>query len=107
MKNRRVSRLTCANKPSLTAAGSVAIGLVIAFGVIDTPSIRAQSPPPKFEVASVKPNSSTGTGSTRFDPPGVNIHWARLLDLIATAYRIPYSRISTTDQRTRDLFTTR
>ena len=110
MKNRRLPRLTFTNQPRLAAARGVAIGPVIAFGVIDAPSIRSQSPPSgaaKFEVASVKPNLSTSPGSTRFDPAGVNIRWARLLDLIATTYRIPYSRISTTDSRTRDLFTTR
>src|SRR5262245_9864930 len=110
MRNRRLPILALLKKLAFAAVGGAALGLPIALDVISASSICAQSLPsaaPKFEVASVKPNSSIGPGGTRFDPAGVNIRSARLLDLVATAYRIPYSRISTPDPRTRELFTTR
>jgi len=103
MTNRTLSSLAFAMKAAV-------IALPIALGIIDAPSIRAQSQPtsaPRFEVASVKPNTSTGPGGTRLDPAGINIARARLLDLIATAYKIPYSRISTTDSRTQALLNER
>src|SRR5689334_15844464 len=60
-----------------------------------------------FEVASVKANSGSATTDTGFNPAGVTFRSSRLLDLIATAYQIPYSRISATEAGTRELFTTR
>ncbi len=66
-----------------------------------------QNQPLAFEVAAVKENTGNGPADTRFNPAGVTVRWSRLLDLIATAYQIPYSRISAIDARTRDLFSTR
>ena len=80
--------------------------VVIALCAAITPC-WSQSSRPAFEVASIRPNASTDPGGTRFDPTGINIRRARLVELIATAYQIPYSRVSTTDSHTQDLFNAR
>lgn len=91
----------------LAAAGFASI----LFGLANAPQANAQPQaavvsPPVFDVASIKPNTGGGSAGTRFDPTGVNIRRTSLLDLISTAYRIPWSLVST-EPRTRELFASR
>jgi uncharacterized protein (TIGR03435 family) len=73
-----------------------------------TATIAAGAPQSaSFDVASIKPNTSTGPGGTRFDAAGVTIRRASLVELVATAYQVPYSRVSTADPRMQDLLQAR
>ncbi len=75
---------------------------LIAQGAITSNAAR-----PAFDVASIKPNTTTNTpGWTHFDPEGVNIRRASLIEVISTAYRIPGSLISS-DERMREIFAAR
>jgi len=115
MTHRIADNLGSGRKLQLAAAGLAAIGGPILFGLANAPQSRAQSQAAiisnvtrlAFEVASIKPNTTTNTpGWTRFDAAGINIRRAALLEVIATAYRVPESLI-TADPRMLDLFAAR
>jgi uncharacterized protein (TIGR03435 family) len=56
MMNRIVLRLNFGKKVALAAAGMAALAIPIVVGMMNTPSIRAQTAAtPKFEVASIRP----------------------------------------------------
>ena len=109
MANRRIENLGPARKLLLLALGIVAIAAPIVFGIINAPSLRAQSAPAadthgssalSFEVASVKKHApDSGLGPTRIFMGGVDIsqfHVSNLTAkmLIATAYSVKDFQIS-------------
>jgi uncharacterized protein (TIGR03435 family) len=112
MTQRQADKLGSGRKLLLAAAGLVAIGGPILFGLADAPQGKAQSQVavgsrPVFDAASIKPNTTTNSpGWTRFEPAGINIQRASVASLISTAYRIPGSLVSA-DPRMRDLFAAR
>jgi uncharacterized protein (TIGR03435 family) len=96
MTTRIVRSMSFGRKLLLGAAGTAAFALPIAIGILNTPNGRAQTPP-RFEVASIRPNVSADTNGTwRFSEggrfTGENIQ-ARLL--ITTAYQLHDFQIST------------
>jgi hypothetical protein len=112
MTQRKADNLGSGRKLLLAAAGLAAIGGPILFGLANAPQSKAQSQAaavsrPAFEVASIKLNTTTNTpGWARFEPAGIDIRRAALLEVIATAYRVPDSLVSA-DPRMRDLFASR
>jgi bla regulator protein blaR1 len=115
MTQRIADNLGSGRKLLLAVAGLAAIGGPILFGLANAPQTKAQSQVavisnatrPAFDVASIRPNTTTNTpGWTRLEPTGINIRRAALLEVIATAYRVPESQI-TADPRMRDLFAAR
>ncbi len=63
MSNRIALRLGLSKKVALAVAGASALAVPIAVGILNAPSIRAQSAPastPKFDVASVRPGCGGG-----------------------------------------------
>lgn len=81
-----------ARKPALTVTGTAALAASIVVGMMNAPSIRAQSSraaPPKFEVASVKPSSPNSRGiSLSGDPSRFTIRNATIRFLISLAYNV-------------------
>jgi uncharacterized protein (TIGR03435 family) len=57
-----------------------------------------------FEVASVKRIKTGGPARLRYSPAGVDFANVPLIWVIGEAYQVPYSRISSSDQRIHDLF---
>jgi len=112
MTQRIADKLGSGRKLLLAAAGLVAIGGPILFGLADAPQGKAQSQVavgsrPVFDAASIRPNTTTNSpGWTRFEPAGINIQRTSVASLISTAYRIPASLVSA-DPRMRDLFAAR
>ncbi len=86
----------------------VLFGLVVAGSVAPRWIALAQARP-AFEVASVKLwKTATGGGQSRVGPQGITIPGASLVELVAEAYQIPYSRISTPqDPRSRTILAAR
>jgi bla regulator protein BlaR1 len=98
MNHRIVRKLSGGKKLLLVAAGVAALTVPIAFGVLNPPSIQAQSPgePPRFDVASVKPNRSGG-GSYVARTPGsltaTNSEFSSLLEMAYQTRLIDLSRV--------------
>ena len=106
MTRRIEDNLGSGRKLLLAAAALAAIGGPILFGLANAPHALSQERQ-AFDVASIRPDTSVNSpGWTRFEATGVNIHRAALLEVIATAYRVPESLI-TADPRMRDLFASR
>jgi len=93
-----------ASLPRVALSSLVLLGCVIAGALAPRwIAFAQQEPAPTFEVASVKPNKTGEPGFTRFDPAGINIRWRSPLEMVATAYQIAYSRISSPDSPTQGL----
>jgi bla regulator protein blaR1 len=95
-------KLTVGRKLLLAAIGIAAIGLPLAFGLLNTTPSRAQSQAPDskaaahvYEVASIKPNKS-GNNMVRFmtKPDGFSATGATLHMLIENAYDVRYFQIT-------------
>ena len=110
MTQRIADKLDSRRKLLLAAAAFAAIGGPILFGLASAPRAFSQERKAQsqaFDVASIRPDTSVNSpGWTRLEPTGVNIHRAALIEVIATAYRIPGSLIAA-DPRMRDLFASR
>ncbi len=103
---RIAGRLAYVRNRLLLTASLAAIGGPILFGLASQ-SNSQNAPRPAFEVASVKLNTTTNSpGWTHFEPAGINIRQASLNEILATAYHVPDSQISS-DERMRDVFATR
>ncbi|WP_321476190.1 M56 family metallopeptidase [uncultured Paludibaculum sp.] len=59
MANHRVLKLTFAKKVTLTVAGTMAVAVPLAIGVLNAPLSKAEAAGPKFEAASVRTCSDT------------------------------------------------
>jgi bla regulator protein BlaR1 len=89
--------LSGGKKVTLATIGLAALAAPILIGMLNTPAIRAQTPPatmPKFEVASIKPTGSRGGG--RMQPmPGRLTASAPLGVLMEAAYNVqPFQIVS-------------
>jgi uncharacterized protein (TIGR03435 family) len=75
-------------------SATVGVAGLMAFGIMAVPQIRAQpqaagAPPPMFEVASIKPNTSGGSGAEMYPSKGeVRIKNYSLKQLIQAAYKV-------------------
>jgi uncharacterized protein (TIGR03435 family) len=95
-------RLSAGRKILLAAAGTAAVAIPIAFGLIHASQSRAQSQPatseprPSFEVASVKPNKSGGPGAFMRMMPGGRLMVSNLTvkGLIGYAYNVRDFQVS-------------
>jgi bla regulator protein blaR1 len=103
VSNRAVDDLNAGRRILLIAAGTGALIGPIAAGILGALPGRGQTPaettPPAFEAASVKPNRATGRRDrTRSIEPG-KITWldATLGDLMATAYGVKRYQLSGPD----------
>ncbi len=91
-------------------AASAVVLLVLVVAGSRTPRwIAFAQARPAFEVTSVKLwNNADGGGPSRFDPQGIYIPGGNLIETMAEAYQIPYSRISSpSDPRSRDVLSAR
>jgi uncharacterized protein (TIGR03435 family) len=92
MSNRSAVRLNFAKRVALSVVGISALAAPLVVGMMNAPSIRAQSsraPPPKFEVASVKPSNPSSHGiSISGDPSRFTIRNATIRFLIGLAYNV-------------------
>ena len=93
MSGRAIGVLTWWKKTLIASAGALAVAGPVAVGIASGPPLRAdvQAPEnrPSFEVASVKPNTSTGPNQIRVGMPGngrFNITNMPLAELIRFAY---------------------
>lgn len=97
--NRMVLRLNFAKKAALAVAGLVALAAPVVIGMMNLPRLRGQSPPPKFEVASIKPCGSDsggkggggargggGPGGPGLSPDRLSLNCQPLRSIIRTAY---------------------
>jgi uncharacterized protein (TIGR03435 family) len=99
--------------PNASPAGFIASAIVLG-GFMLAASLAprwiafAQQPDrPSFEVTSVKPVSRdklTGPGRLRYSPRGIDFANVPLGWVIGEAYGVGYNRISSSDQRIRDMF---
>jgi uncharacterized protein (TIGR03435 family) len=101
MKNRIALRLAFVKKAFLAGAGFAALATPIAVGMLNAPTVRAQSAVaawPKFEVASIRPcgngdfgpvgrGGSKGGGGS-FAPGRLTLNCQSVLGLISAAYII-------------------
>jgi len=105
MSNHVALRLNLAKKVALTVAGVAALAAPIVVGIIDAPTIRAQSQQvaapsaaaaaPKFDVASIKTHAGGGSfGGTRVSPGAMNVNNLPLRRLIRNAYKVPDFQIT-------------
>jgi bla regulator protein BlaR1 len=86
----------------VASSGVVLLGFVL-VGALTPRWIAFAQNRLEFEVASIKPSKTGEPGFTRFDPVGVNIRWGSPLEMVATAYQMPYSRVSSPDSGTQGL----
>jgi len=95
---RAVRQLSWRRKFLLAAAGLAALAWPLAVGIVNAPAGHAQSadsPPLKFEVASVKPNKSGAHFYSMIQPGGrFTATNNTVRDLILNAYEIPPYRLS-------------
>ena len=97
LKNRPRARLSVTKKAALVIAATSIIALRVLVGIVNTQFVFAQETKPEFEVASVKPSSSTDpVFGIRIEPGGdrFSITNATLEMLIGFAYRLPNPQIS-------------
>jgi len=94
MKNRIKHKLNFGRKLQLAAAALITVAGPLVVGMMNAPSfLRAQSSPPAFEVASVKPHNpgDRRLGLPQFMPGGrVTGVGVPLQILITLAYNLPY-----------------
>jgi uncharacterized protein (TIGR03435 family) len=100
MTQRLARKLSFGRKVLLTAAGMAAVAGPIVFGVINAPQGRAQSqptastPPPSFDVASIKPNhGGTNLFRIRAEPGRFVANNATPRFLLQYAYRVKDAQI--------------
>jgi bla regulator protein blaR1 len=99
---RRIGReLTIAGKLLLAGAGTLALAVPLAIGLLHAPTLRAQTssaaePPLKFEVASIKPSDPSERGTIiQFAPGGrLVVKNAPLKSLVTLAYDVQDFQIS-------------
>jgi bla regulator protein blaR1 len=98
MTERVAHDLNFAKKLTLAVAGTAALAVPIAVGIVNAPAIRAQSataPTPKFEVASIRLSKNPEPGGNveitpgRFRGKDLALQW-----LILVAYRINSGNLS-------------
>jgi bla regulator protein blaR1 len=100
MTHRGTERMNIGQKLVLTAAGVAALAVPVITGMLNAPALRAQSPPappPKFEVASVKPSApGLRPGGTYILPGGERYNGSDvpLWFLIQDAYRLHRDQIT-------------
>jgi uncharacterized protein (TIGR03435 family) len=94
-----------ASMPRVAASGVLLLGCVIAGSL--APRWIAFAQQPEFEVVSVRLNPhsqfGSGFGALRINASGVDCEGVYLIQLIAEAYQVPFSRISGAGARTRDM----
>jgi uncharacterized protein (TIGR03435 family) len=86
-------------------SGVALIGCVVAGGI--APRLIAFAQGQSFEAVSIRLNPSSqfgvGYGGMRFNPAGIDCEGVYLIQVIAEAYQIPFSRISGADARSRGM----
>jgi bla regulator protein BlaR1 len=99
MTHRTLGQLDFGRKLLLAAAGLAAVTIPITIGIMGAPQVRAQqqaAAPVPFEVASVKPNTSTGVRDLQMQtlPGGTLIYIdVPLRVIISQAYNLPYNSL--------------
>jgi uncharacterized protein (TIGR03435 family) len=93
------------SKGRLAVGAAALLGCVIAGSLAPRWIAFAQAGP-EFEVASIRLNAhsqfGSGYGAMRFNPAGIDCEGVYLIQVIAEAYQVPFSRISGADSRSRD-----
>ena len=93
------------SRARLAVSATALLGCVIAGSL--APRLIAFAQQPAFDAVSVRLNEHSqfgpGMGAIRFNPAGIDCEGVYLIQLIAEAYQIPFSRISGADSRTRDM----
>ena len=98
MKNDAHVALSALKRVSLGAALVAAIAIPVAIGIITSPRLAAQivapaADAPTFDVASIKPNASTGRVGGMNSPGRVNLTGMSVRRLLTQAYEIHDSQI--------------